>query len=346
MNFYLLFMTILILIGIKIYPIKFNDNYLSKENTACIKGIFILIVFISHASTYITYDLRHSSIALAFLYHISQLMVTMFLFYSGYGIVESIKKKKQNYVDNLPKNRILKTLFHFDVVILTYMIMNYILGFKHDILTNLIALTGWESIGNSNWYIFAILVLYFTTYLSFTIFKKDIKKAIITNTLLTILVMITLSGFKEGIDNSYWYNTMMCYPFGMFFSYYKDSIKKILFNNKTYYLLLITLIILFLGTKQSQYINIVLYSIVAILFVFLIVMITMKVNINNRYLKWLGDNLFYIYILQRIPMIILTKYGYVTNHGYRFILISFIVTIILSVIYKSVLDRVDKVLFK
>ena len=34
-------------------------------------------------------------------------MVTTFLFYSGYGIYESIKSKKK-YIDNFFKNRILK----------------------------------------------------------------------------------------------------------------------------------------------------------------------------------------------------------------------------------------------
>ena len=32
MNFFLLFIAFLVLIGLKIYPIKFNNNYLSKDN--------------------------------------------------------------------------------------------------------------------------------------------------------------------------------------------------------------------------------------------------------------------------------------------------------------------------
>lgn len=345
MNFYLLFITALTLIGIKIYPVKFNKQYLSKENTACIKGIFILIVFISHANTYINYDLKFSTITQTFLYHLSQLMVTMFLFYSGYGVLESIKKKKQNYVDNIPRNRILKTLFHFDVVILTFLIINIILGNKYGIIRILLSFTGWLEIGNSNWYIFSILVLYFTTYLSFSIFKNDTKKAVFTNVILTILIMISLYSLK-GSEQSYWYNTLLCYPFGLIYSLYKDSINKLLFNNKTYYLLLITLLIIFICIKKVQYLNIVFYSIVALMFVFLIVMVTMKVNINNRYLKWFGDNLFYMYILQRIPMIVLTKLGYVNNHGYRFLLLSFIITVVLSIIYKAFLNKADEYLFK
>lgn len=345
MNLYLLFIIILILIGIKITPTRFNNDYLSKENTSCIKGIFILIVFINHANSYINYDLRFSGITRSFLYYLSQLMVTMFLFYSGYGVLESIKKKKQKYVESIPKNRILKTLFHFDIAVLTFLILNLFLGNEYGLKQILLSFIGWLEIGNSNWYIFTILVLYFTTYISFTIFKSDNKKAIITNVLLTILFMISLYSLK-GPSQSYWYNTLLCYPFGMIYSFYKDDINKIVNNNRVYYLLLIVIIAFFISIKRVQYLNIIFYSIVALLFVTLIVMITMKVNISNKYLKWFGDNLFYVYILQRIPMLILTKTAYVNYHGYRFILISFVITIVLTVIYKTVLNRVDKHLFK
>ena len=41
MNLYLLMILVLTLIGIKITIKTNNKNYLSKENTSCIKGIFI-----------------------------------------------------------------------------------------------------------------------------------------------------------------------------------------------------------------------------------------------------------------------------------------------------------------
>lgn len=53
MNIYLLFIVVSCLIGIKFYFKKFNLEYLSKENTSNVKGIFILIVFYSHLVTYI-----------------------------------------------------------------------------------------------------------------------------------------------------------------------------------------------------------------------------------------------------------------------------------------------------
>ena len=41
-----------------------------------------------------------------------QLVVVMFLFYSGYGIGESYKKKGVNYVQQMPVHRILTTLLN------------------------------------------------------------------------------------------------------------------------------------------------------------------------------------------------------------------------------------------
>ena len=39
--------------------------------------------------------------------------MAMFLFYSGYGVYESIKRKGTPYIDNFSKNRLLKTFIEF-----------------------------------------------------------------------------------------------------------------------------------------------------------------------------------------------------------------------------------------
>ena len=346
MNFYLLFIIILILIGIKIHPIKFNADYLEKENTDCIKGIFILIVFYSHIRTYMPYNPVNDNLMLYVVKKLGQLMVTLFLFYSGYGIFESIKKKGESYIKSIPKNRILKTLFNFDIVVLSYAIINYIMGYGNGVLTILGALTGWLSIGNSNWYIFAILVLYFTTYLSCLIFKdkEEGKKVIIINTIFTVLVMIAIAGFR-GKGFNYCYNTLMCYPLGMIYSYYKDTINKKIFENKIYYLLLVSMIILFLGIRKFDSINTIYYSLTSIAFVIIVIMLTMKIRIHNKILKWFGENLFYVYILQRIPMAVLCRLGYASEHAYRFAFVCFGLTIILSFIYSKALKKLNVLMF-
>jgi len=91
-----------------------------------------------------------------------QLVVCMFLFYSGYGIMESFKIK-ENYVNQLPKNRIFKTLFNFDFAVLIYMLLYVFFQHKEIGLKKvLLSFIGWESFGNSNWYIFSIFVLVYS----------------------------------------------------------------------------------------------------------------------------------------------------------------------------------------
>ena len=63
----------------------------------------------------------------------------------------------------------------------------------------------------------------------------------------------------------------------------------------------------------------------------------MMVKTGNAVLKWLGVNLFPIYIYQRIPMIAITKLagdGFVCNHPYVFIVSCFAVTSLIVVGYK------------
>ena len=52
------------------------------------------------------------SVGVKFITKLEQLMVTMFLFYSGYGVMESIKRKGDDYIKSFPKKRILTTLIN------------------------------------------------------------------------------------------------------------------------------------------------------------------------------------------------------------------------------------------
>ena len=78
-------------------PTKMNENYLDKNYTNTIKGIFLIFVFMSHFISYKVplQDNWIDTIGVTFIKRIGQLMVTLFLFYSGYGVMESIKIKEK-----------------------------------------------------------------------------------------------------------------------------------------------------------------------------------------------------------------------------------------------------------
>lgn len=172
-------MLLLLLIGVLLlclYRIEpqlsgFNGDYLSKGSTNSIKGIFILLIVVSHSLGYIhSGAYRFSSIGdgilLWIIGHLGQLVVVMFLFYSGYGVSESYKRKGPDYVKGFPRRRILTTLLNFDVAIVAFLLLGLLLGTPMSAKQVLLSFVGWESVGNSNWYIFVILLCYVISYLS------------------------------------------------------------------------------------------------------------------------------------------------------------------------------------
>ena len=329
----------ILLIFITLYKSKFikngiNEDYVSIETTKRINGIFVILVFLSHSIQYIDYSSSWiDSYGKFIISNIGQLMVTTFLFFSGYGIYESIKAKKENYINTIPKKRILSTLIKFDIAVLIFGVVSHILNIKYDIKTILLSFIGWESLGNSNWYIFAIIVLYLITYLVFKLVKsKDVIRIGII-TLLTIVYMLIISKFKDG----WWYDTVLCYPLGMWFSLYKEKIEKVLKNRPKCYYISLIISIMVLGISLLFRKNIYVYSTIYVTsFIVCVVLLSMKVKLSSNILKFMGTNVFYIYIYQRLPMMILDKYDIYFSNRYIFLIISFIATILLSIIINKI----------
>lgn len=243
-------MILCILVNTRIYLKKGIDtDYVSKKRTQTIKGIFTIFVFMSHARQYVTFSNVTDILVIDILNYLGQLMVAPFLFFSGYGIFESIKRKGAQYVDTLPVNRVGKTFFDFSIAITLFLIMNLFIGKSYPLKRIILSFTGWTSVGNSNWYMFAIFCLYILTYISFKIVNKNRFFALCMLTVLSLVYVYILS----RVQPSRFSNTALCYVVGMWYSYFRESIEKVLQKyNFTYYLatlLMIGLILVAIHTK-------------------------------------------------------------------------------------------------
>lgn len=332
-------MTIILIIYlmVSIFGIRYRKDkseYISKYSTTCIKGIFTVMILLSHFRGYV--DLDKASIFSKFITLFGQLMVAIFFFYSGYGIFESIKNKK-NYMKSFMKNRFLKTLLHFDIAIILYIILSIILNTKYSLFRYIFSFIGWTSIGNSNWFVFVILLLYLITYLCYVLFKNKSREMIISISIVSILSIIVLYFVKE----SWWYNIIMCYPVGMIYSYFKDKIE-INILKKYSVLSLVLLIISFIVLYKFKR-NIAIYELLSVTFCLLIINLSYVFKIGNKILYFLGIYSFEIYILQRIPYSIFK--GVFSNEVVYFI-ISLVCVIIISVIFKKITNIIDNYLFK
>lgn len=318
------------------------DDYMSLDKSTSIKGIFILIVVFSHIAG--TLDFSVSLLNRAFFAIndrvIGQSMVAMFMLYSGYAVMLSAMKKGKDYVKAMPKNRISKVLLHFDIAVLLFLILQTILGVRYSIGEILLSFTGWESLGNSNWYIFVILILYCISYVSFMISKNNYKLSVVLSFILTVAFIVFLHSFK-GV---YWWDTSLLYPLGMLYCLYKNKID-MLFKTKSflYYILFLAFLAATLVLIKFRD-NEILIVFKHIFFALTVLLFTMKVQVHNKILHFFGKHLFSIYILHRLPIILLEYLGVSSNH-FVFIVSVFVITVILCVPFDLAIAKLDSFLF-
>ena len=334
------FVILIIIVCLGLKKSSCQDMCLKKEHTDAIKGLFILIVFYSHIIPYLTsagvqfspiLDIPTNRLICQ---RIGQLMVVMFLFYSGYGVTESIQIKGKDYIKSIPFKRVLSTLINYDIAIVIIFILNLILGIHYSPKQNLLSLTAWDGIGLSNWYIFAILYCYLATYFSFSVYKNIRIAFFFTFSLLLVYILLIVS--LKGPDKSFWFNTIMAYPAGMAVSMYKKSIFSLL--EKHYLLCLTVLTILFVISYHYRSINSFVYLVTSVIFAFLVFVVTYKIAIESRILTWCGKKLFQLYIYQRIPMILLVTLfpDMVRLHPYVYVSCCLAVTILFAFAVKPV----------
>jgi hypothetical protein len=188
----------------------------------------------------------------------------------------------------------------------------------------LLSLVALESMGNSNWYIFTILVLYLMTFIAWQIGKKKPVLFLILQGVLTAGFVFVMLHFKE----TYWYNTAFAYVFGLFWAMYKEKLDKLFSHPIIYVLSLAGGAVLYHVTRTYSD-NIVMYELMAVFFAFLVVLFTMRVKIGNACLCYLGKHLFPFYILQRLPMIVLKSKTDVLSNNTVFMLYSMLFTVLL-----------------
>lgn len=331
MDLILLCIVILTFVQAKIdFAIGYTNTCLKREQAIAVNGVFVMLVFLRHFKQYIvcgSYD-RLFWVVDGLL---EQLIVTTFLFYSGYGILVSMKTKK-DYMQKFPK-RILKVWLQFAVAVCLFLILNLFMGKVYSIPTILLSFTAWQSVGNSNWYILAILVLYALSYIGGS---QDSLTTIIFVTVGSCVYVVVLILCGKG---SWYYNTIFCYPLGMLFGKYEQKIRTLLEKTDTYLMIVVGCAVAFAASylctlKCHGVIWLALVELRGIFFVLLVVLATSRIKIGNPVLHWLGKHTFEIYILQRLPMIALSGIG---MNQYVYFLICAVVTGLAAFLYQKLM---------
>ena len=293
-----LIISVLLVLAIGLRPIRWNDAYLDKETTSTINGLFIILVFLSHFSQYSSYMFNY------IWQWLGQLVVVMFLFYSGYGCTAQYMTKGYSYLRTFPKKRILSTLVNFDIAVAIFVVVGLLLGKSFTLKQIAFSFVCWDSVGNSNWYIFAIVLCYSALWIVFAGVGAKVRKFDGGGLILQIILIFVVIGLSR-VKESWWYDTMMSFGVGVAYAIHKKQIEP--FVRRWYWTVLFSLATAFVAIPHLPLISrchFAMFNMKSVVFAILVVLLTMKLELRCPVFAWCGKNLFPLYIYQRIPMLV------------------------------------------
>ena len=144
--------------------------------------------------------------------------------------------------------------------------------------------------------------------------------------------MVSLSFLKE----TWWYNTLLCFSFGMLYSEKKEKFD-ILIKSRYYWCFIVFLILFCLFRCIPITLRGFIYNMESICFALIVTLVMMKKELKNPYLQWMGERLFPLYIYQRLMMIAIFQIPggttFISHHPLVYIFICFATVVLISLLY-------------
>ena len=317
---------------------------LSIEQTSTVNGLFVVLVFLSHFYTYWG-DANTGLFYPLFQKAMGQLVVVPFFLFSGYGIMASIQKKGETYAHRLATRRAPRLLLRFDVCVLLFLILNIVLNIEYPPVQIVFAFLTVTSIGNSNWFIMTTLVCYLFVALANLLRPKKAFQAIAVTTLLLAIYAVACSfgGFPAR-----YYNTVIAFPLGMLLREIEpltDSFVKRL-NNARYWLLLgLGLVLSFLPAlipDGIQVVKLLIWTIRVISFCVVLYLVLCRFEFRSKVFRFFGKHVFTVYMLQRLPMILLFNLGLLEPFTILRACIAMLVTLGLAFLIERLFVPIDR----
>jgi hypothetical protein len=316
------------------------------NNTFNIRGIFVWMIFFRHCTSY--YNRNNGKTSIIIDVSLQQNIVSLFLFYSGYGIYKSFEQKGIEYIKTLP----IKSLIIFiksQLILLIFLINNKILGDKISLKHYLYAVIFKKSIGNSYWFVFTIITLYIHSFISFILIRN--KKF---NFIGIIFITIICYYHAKYVYKYYHPNeiisvdNIICFVIGFYYSFLNPYIDKIImFNDIIYFISTSTFAYFYyIFYKHPNRANVYYISLKNLFFTLLTVVLTMKIKFNNDFLKFLNSHSYSIYLIQRIPMIFIAKKGIFRDNLFIGFFFEFSVVVTMACIFDKFTKFIDTFIYK
>lgn len=329
MWFFLAALAVLLLAGATVAKRgEWQQDALSLENSKSVQGFCALAIILHHMSQGISSSGGNIG-ALSVLVDAGVLFVGIFFFFSGFGLIKSLRSKN-DYLKGFLKKRLPSVLVPFYVCIFVFIAVALLLGEKFHTFELLGYISGWLLINSHMWYIVEIAVLYVAFFLIFRFIKNEKLAFTAMGVFIALLVVgsLLLGHGYHWFQGEWWFNSTMLFFIGMLVARLEPVLSRFA---KKFYAILLPLSAAAFGIMfalklrtlnnysyydctKSSFITLGIQLPAIILFVLTVLLIMLKVKFSNRALKFVGTialelylihNLFIAYL--RSPQVITVK---------------------------------------
>lgn len=310
-----------ILLGIAFWKSKiakkgeFSECMWDKEQSKMLQAIACIGVVLHHMTQEITQygDIDKGPITV--FSNIGILFTAVFFFFSGYGLIVSVREK-EDYLEHFLSHRLPIILVPFYLAnVIQILVRIYVKRIPLKGKELFQCLTGYVLVNDNGWYIVEIFFLYIFFYILFKLIRKQ-DIAIAFYCIATIWII--LLGYQNGHDYStigghwfmgeWWFNSTGTFIMGILVARFKERI--IMFTKKHYWLLLVLTLLLFvIAFRFEEHIRITrgyyresfqiggisnkaatfwAQTILCLISTWLVLLVNMKVALKSRLLKAIG----------------------------------------------------------
>ncbi len=328
LTIYLVLYLLFIFIGSKVAKKgEFTKEPWNRQQSLMIQALACIGVVLHHVTQEVTgYGVVYKG-PITIFNSIGILFTSLFFFFSGYGLIISVRTKEA-YLKTFLRKRLPTILVPFWVAnIIAVLVRIFYMQIPMDTKDIIQYVLGLVLINGNGWYIVEIFFLYVAFYLIFNICKNQKVALVLLSAVSVILIMI---GLHSGHDTStmgnhwfkgeWWYNSTIVFVMGLWVAHFKDHI--LTFTKKYYRALLVASSVLLVVTYViEEYVRMVFgyYSVTPIgqiisneaitlcaqmalclVFTWMVLLLGMKISLGNPMLKGISVISMEIFLLHGI----------------------------------------------
>lgn len=340
---------------------NWQEKSLGLSHSKDLLGYFAIMIVVHHTVQNLIQNRGLNVGIMTVFENMGVCFVGAFFFFSGYGLVKSYLEKV-NYLDGFFKKRILKIIIPFYVVNTFFVIIFNMMGYieKQEMP---LCITGIFMANDHMWYLVEIVLLYSLFYYNFTKSKSEEEAFLkmFAEILAIIIISLLIGHGPFWFQGEWWYNSTLLFFIGMVISRFDKTV--ISFVKRNYSLIIsVTAVLFFIfhhltlsainsagywtEYEDITWIESLLDKVqtltvqipMIICFVFLVLLLGLKIKTGNKVLSFLGDISLEIYITHRLFIIL---FGNIKS---PFVYISLV--LIFAVILGAVFHKIDNLAIK